>query len=196
MCVNICSVVISCQIYLNNNTDIPKCKWSRKCWGFLFWTLTSFTSHQSSSSIWLPDKWFFSRHYFGLDFKIGHFFKLCIQLHFERDLAATSWPIISCKSFLSVILPTHVSTMTNSIRNYFWKNVGGLLSVEYRTNLGFGIECGTWKLDLEQYLFFQSYTRQLNFLLNCYVTNIYHRHPRSQNKSHNTHQFLKYHHHN
>ena len=67
----------SCQIYLNNNTDIPKCKWSRKCWGFLFWTLTSFTSHQSSSSIWLPDKWFFSRHHLGLDFKIGHFFELC-----------------------------------------------------------------------------------------------------------------------
>ena len=87
------------KVYLNNNTDIPKCKWSRKCWGFLFWTLTSFTSHQSSSSIWLPDKWFFSRHNFGLDFKIGHFFKLCIQLHFERDLAATSWPIISRKSF-------------------------------------------------------------------------------------------------
>ena len=140
LCVNICSVVISCQIYLNNNTDIPKCKWSRKCWGFLFWTLTSFTSHQSSSSIWLPDKWFFSRHNFGLDFKIGHFFKLCIQLHFERDLAATSWPIISRKSFF-------ISDFTNSLRNYFCKNVGGLLSVEYRTN--FGIEYGTWKLDLE-----------------------------------------------
>ena len=128
------------KVYLNNNTDIPKCKWSRKCWGFLFWTLTSFTSHQSSSSIWLPDKWFFSRHNFGLDFKIGHFFKLCIQLHFERDLAATSWPIISHKSFF-------ISDFTNSIRNYFWKNVGGLLSVEYRIN--FGIEYGTWKLDLE-----------------------------------------------
>ena len=128
------------KVYLNNNTDIPKCKWSRKCWGFLFWTLTSFTSHQSSSSIWLPDKWFFSRHNFGLDFKIGHFFKLCIQLQFERDLAATSWPIISHKSFF-------ISDFTNSIRNYFWKNVGGLLSVEYRIN--FGIEYGTWKLDLE-----------------------------------------------
>ena len=73
-------MVISCQIYLNNNTDIPKCKWSRKCWGFLFWTLTSFTSHQSSSSIWLPDKWFFSRHHFRLEFKIWHSFKLYTQL--------------------------------------------------------------------------------------------------------------------
>ena len=151
MCVKICSVVISCQIYLNNNTDIPKCKWSRKCWGFLFWTLTSFTSHQSSSSIWLPDKWFFSRHNFGLDFKIGHFFKLCIQLEGSGShlLANSLSQIFFYQWFYQGTIhkrrlpewegrgvqkmpkkETFISRFygwspTNSIRNYFWKNVGG-----------------------------------------------------------------------